>query len=286
MTRQLHSVIDGFVFRHFFIALCAAAMVFSTFILNGLPIAFSPFTIFLVAATFLIYNFHAHSFFLDYSSLNKFIASFKKLNISFSFLLLYFIALFIALFETTFFEKELMLFLIPLTIMTLLYSIPAWGLKNKVRIRESFFVKLPVIGLVWSLTTVIIPLVEQNIALSSPFVIKQIVCRFLFVFALCVPFEIRDLEVDQSQNVKTLPSVLGITATKLLGVFMLLLEMFLHHTMEIPLALMVALDLSSIFALLWIVVLKNKMGTYFYKLFVDGTMVLRFVFIYLASTFL
>jgi len=45
----------------------------------------------------------------------------------------------------------------------------------------------------------------------------DIVQLFLLIIALCIPFEIRDLQYDAPQ-LKTLPQLIGITRTKLLGI--------------------------------------------------------------------
>lgn len=143
---------------------------------------------------------------------------------------------------------------------------------------------MPLLSFVWAFSTVIIPLAEQNIDLLSPFVVKQVLCRFLFMFALCVPFEIRDMETDKLNKVKTFPIVFGSGFTKKIGILFLLFEVFLHHAMNLPIKMIFALDLSSLFAISWILIMKNQKVRYFYKLFVDGTMVIRFVFLYLAIT--
>ena len=141
---------------------------------------------------------------------------------------------------------------------------------------------MPLLAAVWSLATVIIPLAEQNIGLYTPFIAEQVCCRFFFVFALCIPFEIRDLEIDKKENVKTLPLVYGENKIKVLGTIMILVEILIHHFMPINSSSMIALDVSSGIALIWIFVKAQKRESYFYKLLVDGTMVLRFLFLYIA----
>lgn len=282
MKDKLHKFLHEFLFRNFFIALCAVSMIFSTLLLNDINLNWTHFTIFFAASTFLLYNFHIYSFHLSYSSLSSFKKSFFQFKISTFYSIAFIIAIVVSIYQLFYLKEKIILFLIPLTVLTLLYSMPLLGVKKKIRIRESFLVKLPLLGIVWSFSTVVIPLVEQNIDLTSSFVIKQVVCRFLFIFALCVPFEIRDVETDRNNKVKTLPLVLGIQFTKYIGILFLVIEIIIHHTMNLPLKIILALDFSSLFAMLWIIIQKNKMNDYFYKLFVDGTMVLRFIFIYLA----
>ncbi len=51
--------------------------------------------------------------------------------------------------------------------------------------------------------------------------------RFLFVFVLTLPFEIRDLQYDLT-NLRTLPQRLGIRKTKFFGIVLLVLSMSLE----------------------------------------------------------
>ncbi len=278
LNRFLHELI----FRNYFIAICSISMVFSTYLLIGIPVQVTHFTIFLACATFLLYNFHIYSFHLDYSKIGKFFSSFNALNIELYEQVIFVFVLLIAGINLFYLNENVLLWLIPLAVLSLLYSIPLLGIKRKFRIREALFVKMPLLAAVWSLATVIIPLAEQNIRLYTPFIVEQVCCRFFFVFALCIPFEIRDLEIDKKENVKTLPLVYGENKIKVLGTIMILLEIVIHHFMPINSSSMIALDVSSGIALIWIFVNARKRESYFYKLLVDGTMVLRFLFLYIA----
>lgn len=269
------------VFRHFFIAACAVSMVLATELLNHSALIYSPYTFFLAGATFLIYNFHTESFFLDFRSTKQLYDSVKDLRLS---ALDVFFYVFGAAFTLFFFfelSNEVKLMLIPLGVLTILYSVPFWGNRRR-KLRELLFVKIPLLSLIWSFTTVIFPAVEQNIDVNSPFVIQQLICRFLFIFALCVPFEIRDVEIDRSKNVRTIPVVYGTRLTKHSGIVILLIEMVIHHWMPTSMGVKIALDLSSVFAIIWILMQKEEMSGYFFKVLVDGTMILRFLFLYIA----
>ncbi len=281
MPDFLTKIVHNLVSRHFFIALCAVCMVWATLLLNNLVVGYSPYTFFLFGATFLIYNFHSDSFLLDYSSVKAWMNSVQLLNRSSFDIILYLLGICITL--VFFFELSIRLkiLLIPVSVFTLLYSLPFWGFRKR-KLREILFVKLPLISLIWSFVTVILPMVEQNIMLESTFVFEQLICRFLFIFGLCVPFEIRDVEIDRSENIKTIPVVYGTKLTKGIGITLLLLEMLIHHWMDTSLAVKSALDISTLFAMCWILLQKQQMSNYYFKYLVDGTMILRFIFLYTA----
>ena len=179
------------------------------------------------------YNFHTYSFKLDYSNFGNLYRSYLKLKISISEQILFTLITIIALVNVFFLSEKVVLWLFPFGVLSLLFSIPLWGIKRKFRIRESLFVKMPLLAAVWSVTTVIIPLVDQNINPASPFVIQQTVCRFIFVFILYIPFEIRDMEIDKSENIKTIPSVFGVGRTKISGALLVALEIIIHHLMPV-----------------------------------------------------
>ena len=259
-------------------------MVFSTFLMNGLQITLTPFTIFITMATYLLYNFHRFSFRINIYEVEK--IKFFDDEIIFSSIekVCLIIASAVLIGSLFFLKQQIFLFLVPLVLLTLSYSIPFIKLNNKrITLAEIPFVKTPVLALVWGISTTVIPLIEQNINLSSSFIGLQVLSRTLFVFALCIPFEIRDIVQDKSKNIRTLPVIHGIKVTKIVGIFIVVLEIFMHHLMpEISLSSVIALDISSLVALIWIIHRKQTTGVYFYKFLVDGTMLVRFIFLFIA----
>jgi len=99
---------------------------------------------------------------------------------------------------------------------TLLYAIPVVRSKN---LRNFSGVKIFIVAFVWAGVTVILPFVASNseITFSAYLTFFQ---RILIVVALILPFEIRDIPYD-ALNLKTLPQLVGVKKTKLIG-FMLL----------------------------------------------------------------
>ncbi len=100
-----------------------------------------------------------------------------------------------------------------LGILTLLYVIPLFG-EGK-NLRGFAGIKIYVIAFVWSGVTVLLPLVDE-INLFQWNVIASLLQRFLFVFALTLPFEIRDLRFDMA-NLRTVPQIFGVYRTKIIG---------------------------------------------------------------------
>ena len=59
-------------------------MIFTTQLLCKIPLQLTDATIFVTASTYLLYNFHKHSFLIDYSEFKKIIATAKKIRLKIS----------------------------------------------------------------------------------------------------------------------------------------------------------------------------------------------------------
>lgn len=118
--------------------------------------------------------------------------------------------------------KEILILFIPFGLITILYAVPFLAGFQK-SLREISYLKVFLVALVWSGVTLIIPLQSNHFIIDIDFILLAIQ-RLLFVVALTLPFEIRDLELD-FQNVKTLPHKIGVPQTKRLGLFLLLIAL-------------------------------------------------------------
>ncbi len=111
-----------------------------------------------------------------------------------------------------------------LGIFTLLYVFPLFG-EGK-NLRGFAGIKIYVIAFVWSGVTVLLPLVNET-DLFQWNVIATLFQRFLFIFALTLPFEIRDLRFDMA-NLKTVPQIFGVYKTKIIGLLAILTVIMLE----------------------------------------------------------
>ena len=119
------------------------------------------------------------------------------------------------------FRYQTIFWFLPFGIVTLFYVNP-FGIKNqKLSLRYIAFVKLFIIAICWAGVTVIIPLIQHRISIGFDAII-MFVQRFLFVVALTIPFDIRDLSYDK-EELKTLPQAIGIAKSKWLGLVFLIL---------------------------------------------------------------
>ena len=117
-----------------------------------------------------------------------------------------------------------------LALITFLYAIPM-GIKTPKNLRSVGGVKIYIIAFVWAITTVVLPILESQLVLSLDHWIL-VLQRTFIVIVLMLPFEIRDLDVDQV-HLSTIPQKIGIRNTKIIGYALLgdsiLLEFFKHQ---------------------------------------------------------
>ncbi|MEO1545943.1 MAG: hypothetical protein AAFU74_04300 [Bacteroidota bacterium] len=105
--------------------------------------------------------------------------------------------------------------------LTLLYAIPFLGRFKNLRNVGGF--KIFMVSLIWSGFTVMLPVLEANLSFDWDIGVVAIQ-RFLLVFVLILPFDVRDMEKD-TPSLQTIPQRLGVQKTIWLGIALSLLVM-------------------------------------------------------------
>ncbi len=107
--------------------------------------------------------------------------------------------------------------------------------------------------------------------------------RALFIFAITLPFDIRDLSVDQSASLKTIPAVIGIKRTKIIAaisIFLMISLCSLLFKMDFyNRSYLTALFISAIISYILIYFSKKGKHDYYYTGLLDGMMLLQFLLI-------
>lgn len=104
-------------------------------------------------------------------------------------------------------------------ILTLLYTLPFFP--NKKNARNWAGVKIYIVALCWVGVTVVLPVLNAGISITSDFYLKCIQ-RFILIFVLILIFEIIDLAKDDP-HLQTVPQQIGVKQTKKLGFLLLTL---------------------------------------------------------------
>jgi len=105
--------------------------------------------------------------------------------------------------------------LVMAAIISLLYPLPVYkSKKGWMRLRDFPFFKIILVSLVWAIVTLWIPRQLLHLVWDLNGVV-QFVERFLFIFAITIPFDIRDMKYDKQL---TIPKILGLKGARLLSI--------------------------------------------------------------------
>jgi len=141
-------------------------------------------------------------------------------------------------------------------------------------------------ALVWAVITVILPLVEGREYLV-PTDALLFLERGVFIFAITIPFDIRDLKVDQHIDVKTIPSAIGEQRAKGLAIRLLFANCVLTTVIwklgiySLPAA--IGIGVTYLLTSLIISFSTKDRHDYFYTGLMDGTMILQFLIVFLFT---
>mgnify|MGYP001204872531 CR=1 FL=1 len=154
------------------------------------------------------------------------------------------------------------------SLVTFLYARPL-GLKNLVihdqNLREVSGLKIFIIAAVWTSMTVLIPFIDIQISFDQ-FGWIYLTQRYIFIMALVLPFDIRDTIYDQIR-LATIPQILGLIGTKIVGVFGTMIVVFLTFYIDIDIIPML---IACLLLTLSILLSNAKRPFYFTAFWVEG----------------
>ena len=115
--------------------------------------------------------------------------------------------------------KAILFPLIVLAIVSMAYGLPIYkNPKGWMRLRDVPGLKIFLIAISWALVTEGLPVLINGQKLEF----LPLLERFLFIFAITIPFDIRDLRFDES-NLATIPQYFGVRKARWIGIGALLL---------------------------------------------------------------
>ncbi|WP_261376418.1 hypothetical protein [Gillisia sp. Hel_I_86] len=192
----------------------------------------------------------------------------KNLRIIQIFSFFIFISLLYVLFQVS---LNVIIFSVLMGFITMLYMLPFFGGGKNLRALSG--IKIYVIAFVWSGVTVLLPLIGKTDLIQWD-VLIEFTQRFLFVFALTLPFEIRDLKFDMA-NLKTVAQIFGVRRTKIIGVIALSIIILLEF-LKIKFSLVSAISLILISVLLSALIINAgiRQTKLYSSLWVEGVPIL------------
>ena len=262
-----------------FISLAAVSLTGQTQIQLGLKPHWQPYLLFIFFAVLFEYNLHRLlSVLVNREDLNPEKHRCKGENRK-EIIFLVFVSG-AGLFGSAFFVKwDTLVAFIPLALLTLMYSILIFGNRNDpFRFRRIPFLKMFLISFVWSTSTVILPVIQSPENLDRIHAALMIAERFFFIFAIAIPFDIRDMEEDRIAGLKTLPLLLNENKTLTLS-YLSLLVFFLisifHYQSRNDWFIIGALGVSTLITYFFIRMKTFRKLSWYYSGILDGTMIIQ-----------
>ena len=173
--------------------------------------------------------------------------------------------------------------LLPTSIISFAYVLPL--LKRKRRLRDLNYIKIILIAVTWAYAACI-PLVINELPVSQ--IVISFMEKVIFILLITLPFDIRDMKIDQSANLKTIPIVLGLKNTYRLCYLFLILGLILFYLLEQP-GLVSPIFVTAgllIYAITFFAIelSKNKHDDIYYSGLVDGTLAVSYTHLTLPTT--
>lgn len=288
MNKYLRQGLDCLLFSNIFIALCAVAQGLVTYQLLGTKPEMHVLGL-LFCSTLALYNFSI----LRSKPAKPENSPFRRVQWIFSHYRLMITLTMIAIFSILplffFLHTSTKILLVSLALVSVAYSLPIFTIHDKhFGLRNIPGVKLFLIAAVWAFSCVLIPILELESSIEASVSMNDsillIAKRFLFIAAITVPFDIRDLFQDKTLELKTIPVVLGeknalLICQGLLAIYLILLFLFTKSIDSNFLGLMLTIILTG-----WLI-FKSKWqkNEYYYFLYLDGTMIVQFLMLLLCS---
>ena len=276
----LTKFIDLLFYGNFWIAACAAAMVLQSQLFFTRQLTFDPLVCLVFFATLFLYAIHRT---IGLQKVEKFtnkgryfvIARFKN-HIQFYAI----VGALGAAIGFFFVSWKVQLALIIPALISLGYVLPF--LSGKRRLRDLNHIKIYLVAIVWAWITVVLPALEYRIidvTITYKSLIFMALERVLFIFAITIPFDVRDLKIDEHTGVKTLPAQLGASRAKGLAIAALLLMLVLVFNNPFYATLPLGLLLSAIITAIIVWFSDRVSHDYYFTGAVDGMMLLQFILI-------
>ena len=276
------SIIDSKIL----IALAALLFTISTPILVGENIKFYHFYTLIFFSTLFEYNLHN----IDYKNL-------KSKNNQTSLIFCIFSALIVII--TCFYaDFHIFILLIPFGLISIFYTISFYKLifnleyksqlliVKKSRIKDIPYLKIFAISLVWSLVSTLPFIFKPDFNFNNYDLILVMIEKFLFIFAITLPFDIRDRSKDLSENIKTLPHLLNLSNHTLPIILILLLTILqLFHYINLgQYPISIGLLISNIICILMLRSPKLQKSKYYFYGFIDSTIIVQSLSIIIANS--
>jgi 4-hydroxybenzoate polyprenyltransferase len=278
---RIKKLFEFILFSSIFAAACAVAFCMETNILLNVPLNHYTFYLFVFAATLVQYNLHYLVKKVAVKNSERLSWSQKNKNLHLILLMFGCLLMLITFFS---FHWHHFLILVCLGCVSFLYSFPFLPFTKKKRIKDYGLLKIMTLALLWTLVTVWFPVSDMNVdKLLFTFVFVK---RFVFMFILCLLFDVRDIEIDRSEKINTLAVILNKKKSYFLSYLLLLLFVVLSALQYFYLpqtGFLWAMLISAVVTFFTIEATRKTNSDFIYLAGIDGMMLLQALLVYLFS---
>lgn len=290
MFKRLKAVSDFYLYSNLHIALCAVAMVLASQLIFNYHLR-SELYIFVFCGTFFLYNlqrlpsafanvkieseFIRHKWNTEHKVFLAVVSALAGLAAAWSYFKLY--------------HRSQLVALLPAA-LSVAYAFPFIKLKGRWRrLREIEAAKIFIISLVWGIICTMLPATANDPSgkdwHSLPVLVWFVACSMM-IFAITIPFDIRDLYYD-GNKLRTIPVILGLKKSIVLALSFQFVSLLLFGVLAIyygkgGMPAFAGYAAWSVLAALLIYKSSPERKEYYFSFLVDGVMLLLPGFIFLA----
>lgn len=274
----MRKIIDGIINSNIYISLAAVALTIETQIQLGLKPQWHPYLFIIFFATLFEYNLHRLITVLtNKEALNSEKHRWVNENLAGFYVLVAASVVGFAV-VAVLAKKEVLITFAPIALVTLFYSLPIpVHSRPWFRLREIPYLKIFLIAMVWSASTILLPIVQFSGIFDNTHVALLLTERFFFLFAIAIPFDLRDFDADRREGLKTFArfgekKAMAMSYTALILFFMISVFHFLSRA-EIFITFALGLSAICTFISFWSPKIR-KLPHYHYGI-LDGAMLLQ-----------
>lgn len=288
---MLKKIANHLIYSQFLIALCSVCLSAQTYLLiNNKVIIFDSLLLLIFCATMMGYLLPRIYAISNYTKpLTKWQVFLLEREKWLKGLL---ISLFLSCCFLFFLQKwQVQLVLFFCGLLTIAYSLPLFQWKGeRIKLRNMGISKIFLISFVWMVSTVFLPILQAEKSIFPPYVLAMCLERFLFIFVITLPFDIRDMRYDQARKLTTIPLYLGMEKSrKLCYIILFFLTIitgfnYLWLAEYVQIKAYVGLLISYISTAYVISRIKTQLPDQFYTGFLDSTMLIQFLLVYYFMT--
>ena len=182
---------------------------------------------------------------------------------------------FISLFFFFQFNPNTQILLLTTGIISVLYP---FGL------RKIPFIKIFIISSIWTISSMGLLISENNLPLNSN-TILQLFSRFLFVFAITIPFDIRDVKYDKN-NIKTIPILVGIFISRLIAMLSLItlkiISVYQYLYYNLSFNILIAIIICCCFSSILIIKSDENKDDFYFSFWIESLSIFFYLFLMIS----